>query len=125
MRSRVGEETVVRRRVVRLDGEPYELTDTYSPAAVALGARLTERRRIPGGAVTFLAERGHAGVWVREDVPARMPGAEEREILRMGQDEPGIGLSRVTLDGGGRPIQADVMVVPASRQRLRYEIRIG
>ncbi|MFD6325836.1 UTRA domain-containing protein [Streptomyces sp. NPDC058442] len=121
----VGETVVVRRRVIRLDGEPCELTDTYYPAGIALGTRLAERWKIPGGAVTFLAEQGHVGTRVREDVTARMPGAEEREILDMGPDEPVIGLSRVTLDRDDHPIQADVMVMPAHRQRLRYELRIG
>jgi DNA-binding GntR family transcriptional regulator len=74
--------------------------------------------------VTYLAELGHIGVRVREDVIARMPGVEERDILRMGLDEPVLRLSRVTLDGDDRPIQVDLMVMPAHRQRLRYEIRI-
>lgn len=120
------EETViVRRRVIELDGEPCELTDTYYPARIARGTRLAEKKKIPGGAVTFLAERGHVGVRVREDVTARMPGAEERQVLRLGPDEPVIGLSRVTFDGDDRPFQVDRMVMPAHRQRLRYEIRIG
>lgn len=55
-----GVAVVVRRRVIELDGEPNELTDTYYPTEVE-----------------------------------------------------------------GRPIQADLMTMPAARQRLRYEIRIG
>lgn len=120
------EETViVRRRVIQLDGEPCELTDTYYPVSIARGTLLAEKGKIPGGAVSFLAERGHVGVRVREDVTARMPGVEEREALHMGPDEPVLRLSRVTLDGDDQPIQVDMMVMPAHRQRLRYEIRIG
>ncbi|MEV7787689.1 UTRA domain-containing protein [Streptomyces sp. NPDC088106] len=120
------EETViVRRRVIELDGAPCELTDTYYPAHIARGTRLAEERKIPGGAVTFLAEHGHVGARVREDVTARMPDAEEREILRLGPDEPVLRLNRVTLDGDDRPFQVDMMVMPAHRQQLRYEIRIG
>ncbi|MGW9397352.1 GntR family transcriptional regulator [Streptomyces sp. NPDC055642] len=120
------EETViVRRRVIELDGAPCELTDTYYPAHIARGTRLAEERKIPGGAVTFLAEHGHVGARVREDVTARMPDAEEREILRLGPDEPVLRLNRVTLDGDDRPLQVDMMVMPAHRQQLRYEIRIG
>jgi len=119
------ETVVVRRRVIELDGQPCELTDTYYPAHIARGTRLAEKRKIPGGAVTFLAERGHVGARVREDVTARMPSTEEREILRLSPDEPVLRLSRVTLDGDDRPFQVDMMVMPAHRQRLRYEIRIG
>lgn len=120
-----GETAVVRRRVIELDGDPCELTDTYYPASIARGTRLAEKGKIPGGAVTYLSELGHVGVRVREDVIARMPSAEERDALRMGPDEPVLRLSRVTLDSDDRPIQIDLMVMPAHRQRLRYEIRIG
>ncbi|MFI6644711.1 GntR family transcriptional regulator [Streptomyces sp. NPDC050504] len=121
----VGEAVVVRRRVIELDGVPCELTDTYYPASIAAGTRLAGTAKIPGGAVTLLASLGHVGVKVREDVTARMPDAAEREALRMGGDEPVLRIARVTLDGDGRPVQADLMTMPAHRQRLRYEIAIG
>jgi DNA-binding GntR family transcriptional regulator len=120
-----GSPVVVRRRVIELDGAPCELTDTYYPVSIARGTRLAEKGKIPGGAVTYLAELGHVGVRVREDVTARMPDPEERETLLMGPDEPVLRLSRVTLDSEDRPIQLDMMAMPAHRQRLRYEIRIG
>nr|WP_202448386.1 UTRA domain-containing protein [Streptomyces sp. SID2999] len=121
----VGEAVVVRRRVIELDGLSVELTDTYYPTAIARGTRLAERGKIPGGAVTLLAELGHRGVRVREDVTARMPAPEEREALRLDTEEPVLRLSRVTFDDADRPIQADLMLMPAHRQQLRYEIRIG
>ncbi|WP_435210659.1 GntR family transcriptional regulator [Streptomyces sp. bgisy034] len=120
-----GEPVVVRRRIIQLNGKPCELTDTYYPTSIARGTRLAEKGKIPRGAVTFLAELGHVGTRVREDVTARMPGDDEREALQMGADEPVLRLSRLTLDGDDKPIQADLMVMPAHRQRLRYEIKIG
>ncbi|MGV9339580.1 GntR family transcriptional regulator [Streptomyces sp. NPDC003688] len=120
-----GAAVVVRRRVIELDGTPCELTDSHYPVDIARGTPLAERGKIPGGAVTLLARLGHRGVRVREDVTARMPGAEECELLRMAPDEPVLLLSRVTLDDTGRAVQADLMVMPARRQRLRYEMRIG
>ncbi|MDN3264327.1 UTRA domain-containing protein [Streptomyces sp. CSDS2] len=121
----VGETVVVRRRIIQFDGAPCELTDTYYPADVARGTPLAQKGKIPGGAVTLLAELGHIGRRVREDVTARLPSAEEREALRLAPDAPVLTLSRVTLDGEDRPIQVDMMVMPAHRQRLRYEMRIG
>ncbi|MFD4631887.1 GntR family transcriptional regulator [Streptomyces sp. NPDC058284] len=120
-----GEPVVVRRRVIELDGLPCELTDTYYPSDIARGTPLAETGKIRGGVVTFLAGLGHIGVRVREDVTARMPDAEEREALRLGQNEPVLRLNRVTLDNEDRPIQADMMVMPAHLQQLRYEIRTG
>ncbi|SCG05305.1 UTRA domain-containing protein [Streptomyces sp. MnatMP-M17] len=54
-----------------------------------------------------------------------MPTPEEQEALHTGPDEPVLRLSRVTLDTDGRSIQVDMMTMPAHRQRLRYEMRIG
>jgi len=120
-----GETVVVRRRVILLDDEPNELTDTYYPLHIARGTALAETAKIPGGAVTLLARLGHAGVLVREDVTADVPDDDERRTLRSAPDEPVLRLTRVTLDREDRPIQVDRMVMPARRQRLRYEIRIG
>ncbi|MFJ7586178.1 UTRA domain-containing protein [Streptomyces sp. NPDC097617] len=81
--------------------------------------------KIRGGAVTLLAALGYVGVRVVEDVTARMPLEEEREQLRLGTGEPVLHLTRTTYDATDRPIQADVMLMPAGRQQLRYEIRLG
>lgn len=120
-----GESVVVRRRLILLDDQPNELTDTYYPTAVARGTRLAGTAKIPGGAVTLLAELGYVGALVREDVTADVPDDEEREALRTAPGEPVLRLTRLTLDRDGRPIQVDRMVMPARRQRLRYEIEIG
>ncbi|MFD6029037.1 UTRA domain-containing protein [Streptomyces griseoluteus] len=120
-----GEAVVVRRRVIELDGAACELTDSYYPVAIARGTRLAERGRIPGGAVALLAELGYRGVRVREDVAAGMPSPEERDVLRLGAGEPVLRVSRVTFGEDGRAVQADLIVMPGHRQRLRYEVRIG
>ncbi|MFE4912557.1 GntR family transcriptional regulator [Streptomyces sp. NPDC056652] len=121
----VGEPVVVRRRVMLLEDLPCELTVTYYPASIARGTRLAGTAKIPGGAVTLLAELGYVGVRVREDVTARMPAEEECEALRVEPGEPVLRLTRVTLDKEDRPVQLDKMTMPAHRQRLRYEMRIG
>ncbi|MEU4969922.1 GntR family transcriptional regulator [Streptomyces smyrnaeus] len=120
-----GGEVVVRRRIMYLDDQPCELTDTYYPVKIARGTRLAETAKIPGGAVTLLAELGHQGVRASEDVIARMPSEEEREALQIEVGEPILQLTRLTLDHEDRPIQADVMAMPSRRQRLHYELRIG
>lgn len=113
---------VVRRRLILLDDQPNELTDTYYPVDIARGTPLAGTAKIPGGAVTLLARLGHVGSLVREDVTADNPDDEEREILRTAPGEPVLRLTRLTLDCGDRPLQVDRMVMPALRQRLRYEI---
>ncbi|MER6348158.1 GntR family transcriptional regulator [Streptomyces sp. NPDC001595] len=125
LRVAEGEPVVVRRRLILLDDEPNELTDTYYPAEIATGTALAGTARIRGGAVTLLASLGHVGAVVREDVTADMPTPEERQALRTAPAEPVLRLTRLTLTAEDRPIQVDRMVMPALRQRLRYEIRLG
>ncbi|OEJ95679.1 GntR family transcriptional regulator [Streptomyces thermolilacinus] len=120
-----GEPVTVRRRIIELDGKPVELTDTYYPAHIARGTPLAGTARIRGGAVTLLAELGHTGARVVEEVTARLPTREEQDLLRLGAAEPVLRLTRQTLDAHDRPIQADLMTMPAHRQRLRYELRLG
>ncbi|MFD8156789.1 GntR family transcriptional regulator [Streptomyces malaysiensis] len=119
-----GDTVVVRRRIMYLDEEPCELTDSYYPAHIAAGTGLAGTAKIRGGAVALLAELGHVGQRVREDVTARLPDARERELLRTGAEEPVLCLERVVLDEDKRPIQADLITMPAQRQRLRYELRM-
>lgn len=121
----VGQIVVTRRRIMYLDGEACELTDTYYPVGIAGGTGLAGTAKIPGGAVRLLADLGHVGVRVREDVTAQLATGTEREQLRLAAGEPVLRLTRLTLDDRDRPIQVDVMAMPPRRQKLRYEIRIG
>ncbi|MFD4865683.1 GntR family transcriptional regulator [Streptomyces sp. NPDC058412] len=116
---------VARRRLIELDGDPTELTDTYYPSDIAGGTPLAGTAKIRGGAVTLLAALGHVGVRVVESVTARMPTGDERGRLRLGEGEPVLQLARTTYDAADRPIQADLMVMPGGRQQVRYEIRLG
>ncbi|MCP9206952.1 GntR family transcriptional regulator [Streptomyces sp. NEAU-Y11] len=120
-----GDVVVVRRRIMYLDDQPCELTDSYYPARVAAGTALSGTAKIRGGAVRLLAELGHVGRRVQEDVTARMADEQERDLLRSAEDAPVLCLERVVLDGSERPIQADLITMPADRQRLRYELRMG
>lgn len=120
-----GQCVVARRRIMYLDDEPCELTDTYYPLDIAFGTGLAGTAKIRGGAVRLLADLGYVGVRVREDVTARSATDRECEQLRLAVGEPVLQLTRLTLDGADRPIQVDVMAMPPRRQKLRYEIRIG
>ncbi|MFI1867371.1 GntR family transcriptional regulator [Streptomyces jumonjinensis] len=119
-----GAAVVARRRIMFLDGDPTELTDTYFPVGIARGTALADVRKIRGGAVTLLADLGHVARAVREDVRARMPDSQERESLNLGAHDPVLTLTRVVLNAEGAPFQVDVSIFPATSQRLTYEMRM-
>jgi DNA-binding GntR family transcriptional regulator len=119
-----GEAAVARRRIITLDGEPIELTDTYYPAAIAAGTPLAEPGKIKGGAITLLAQLGHTPGRIHEDVTARMPSEDERDALHLGSQDPVLILRRVTTDPEGAPIQVDLMTMPARGRHLNYEMQV-
>lgn len=120
-----GAAVVARERVITLDGEPIELTNTYYPAAIAAGTALADLRKIKGGAVALLAQLGHTPDRVHEDVTARMPSEAEREALRLSDRDPVLILRRTTTDKEGDPIQVDLMTMPARGRHLNYEMQVN
>jgi GntR family transcriptional regulator len=124
LNSPSGETVVVRRRVVLLDEQPVELTDSYYPASVARGTRLAQPRKIPGGAITLLAELGYRPHQVHEDVSARPPNAEEQQLLALRHDEWVLVLSRLVMTDSRLPIEASVMTMTANGRHLRYQLTV-
>lgn len=116
-----GQPVVVRRRVMSLDDRPVELTDSYYPVTIARGTRLAEPRRIPGGAITLLAELGHVPKHVREEVSARPATVGERELLDLDQEDWVMVLSRLVSAADGTPVESSVMTMSARSARLGYE----
>jgi GntR family transcriptional regulator len=119
-----GDPVVVRRREILLDGLPVELADSYYPAAIADGTALARPDKIPGGAVTLLAEQGHDVAVAVEEVGARPATAAEEASLTV-QDGWVIVLTRLSLDRVGRPVEYAVNVCPASQRKYRYEVRVN
>ena len=118
------ETVVVRRRVILLDDHPVELVDSYFPAAIARGTGLANQSKIPGGAVTLLAQLGYRAREIREDVMARMPTAAERELLVLG-DAPVLILFRTVVSDTGAPMEVTVMTTPAAGRRYSYQSLVG
>jgi GntR family transcriptional regulator len=119
-----GEQVVVRRRRMRLGDEPVELVTSYYPQRVAAGTALGEHRKVKGGAPTVLAELGYRAARVEEYVEARTPTEEERSALELGDRDPVLILSRLTLSQDDEPVEVSVMVMKASKRRLHYEIEV-
>ena len=115
---------VVRRRLVLLDDQPVELVDSYYPADLARGTRLSESRKIRGGAPTLLAELGHELHHVDEDVSVRLANAEESDLLALQGPSPVLVLQRTSSSRDGRPVEVSVMTMLPGRH-LRYQLTIG
>ncbi|ABP52629.1 MULTISPECIES: UTRA domain-containing protein [Salinispora] len=124
LRVAPGDPVTVRRRLMLLDDEPVELTDSYYPVAIARGTALAEQRKIRGGAVRLLAEVGYRPRRVREDVYTRLPEPAERRLLGLADHEWALGLTRVLSTQDDVPVEVSVMTMVPWGRRLRYELAI-
>jgi DNA-binding GntR family transcriptional regulator len=105
-----GDTAVVRRRLMLLDDQPFELTDSWYPLGVAGGTPLAELRKIRGGAVAVLADRGFSPGTVRELRGRRRATATEREQLGLPEGASVDTMFRVLLTADGVPYEASSAV---------------
>ena len=125
-----GGPAVLRRRLVLLDGIPVEIADSWYPPEIARGTRLAENRRIPGGAVTYLAELGYTAQRSGEDVSAPVAADWQAEILGLQYGSRLLQLMRVVHGApDATPFEVTVMAMnpelPGGElRRLRYELTL-
>ncbi|MFI6733897.1 GntR family transcriptional regulator [Nonomuraea sp. NPDC050451] len=119
------ETSIVRRRLVLLDGRPTELADSYYPAALARGTRLAEMRKIPGGALAMLAELGYRPHSAEERVMARPSTEPEQQALDIRQEDWVLVLTRVLRTSEEAPIEVTVMTMVADGRELHYKMIIN
>jgi GntR family transcriptional regulator len=117
-----GPVVVVRRRLMLVEGEPYQLADSYYPVDIAGGSRLESPTKIAGGSVAALARLGYAPERHAEEVTARMPTPEERRSLNLGGGVPVIRLLRTTYAADDRPVEVTDMLLAADRHALMYDL---
>lgn len=122
LRLQPGELVVVRRRLVLLDEQPYELADSYYPVTIARGTALAEPHKVPGGAVTLLAELGYQPHRLEEDVYARPATTDERGLLRLDDNEWVLTLTRLSRTRDAIPVEVTVMTMVARDRHLQYDL---
>jgi GntR family transcriptional regulator len=117
-----GAPTVVRRRVLRADGVPVQLSDSYYPAALAAGTELTQPRKLPGYTYNALTRLGVEPDRFRDELHLRMPTPAEAQILRLGKGIPVLRVLRTTYTVGGRPVEVADQLLAGDRYVLTYEL---
>lgn len=118
-----GATAILRVRLGLLDDEPAELTHSYYPTGIAEGTRLADKRRIPGGSPTLLAELGYPQREQVDEVAARMATTEEYELLEIPGDTPVLEIFRTVYSDERRPIEVTVLVKPSHLYKMGYHLR--
>lgn len=113
------ERAVLRKRILRLDGEPVELDWSYYPLSIVAGSPLTRRQKIRGGAPQTLAELGFPQREMVDTVSVRMPTTEEIETLDL-PDVPVMRQFRVIYSDDRRVVEVSELIKGAHLYQLRY-----
>lgn len=118
-----GGTAIMRRRLMRYNGEPVELDWSYYPADLATGTPLAQRRKIRGGAPRVLEELGFPQREMVDTVSVRPPTREEIEALDL-PEVPVIRQFRVIYSDDRRPVEAAVFVKGSHLYQLRYRLPV-
>lgn len=112
-------EAVLRRRLLRTEGEPAELIAAWFPADIAAGTDVASQSPLTEGTVAHLRRRKSVRlVRVAERITARMPTAEETGALGVPRRVPVLDLLITAYDANGRAVQAVSVTLPADRHEL-------
>ena len=117
-----GTMTVVRRRVLRIDGTPVQLTDSYYPASLAQDTELSSPGKIPGNSPETLERLGVRLGHFRDDLHVRMPTPEEALQLHLGKGIPVMRLLRTTYAADGTPVEVTNQILASDHYVLSYEV---
>jgi len=116
-----GSRVVVRKRVRFIDGEPFNINDTYYSYDLAHDTEIMDPSDIPRGSNNVLADKGYREVRAIDEFYIRMP--EQEEIRRLGL-APGTPVACHYVTGytaDDKPARCDVFVLPGDRHVILYE----
>ena len=116
-----GESAVVRRRVRSLDGEPYNINDSYYPLSLAQGTEIMQPGDIARGANEVLTEQGYEQVRALDEFYVRMPTPDEVRRLDLGPGTPIACHVATGITAEDLPVRVVVNVLPGDRHVIVYE----
>lgn len=116
-----GAAAVVRRRIRRLDGQPFNINDSYFPQSIVEGTEIASPHDIARGANTVLAELGYEQVRATDEIFIRMPRPIETERLDLGPGTP-VAIHVCTgYTAAGQPVRVVVNCLPGDRHVIKFE----
>ncbi|MFK4084163.1 GntR family transcriptional regulator [Kribbella sp. NPDC020789] len=113
----------VRQRVRLVDGQPWNINDSYYPMELAQEVpAILDPADVVTGLTVHLADRGHIQVSYLDEIASRMPTPDEAKTLEIGPGVPVTVQTRTGTAKDGRPIRCTVSVLPGDRHILLYEV---
>lgn len=116
-----GERVVARMRVRFIDGDPFNINDTFYRYDLAVNTEIMDPADIPRGSNNVLADCGYREVRAIDEIHIRMPTPQEVARLRLAPGTP-VACHYVTgYDARDRPTRCDRFVLPGDRHVIVYE----
>ncbi len=111
----------VRKRVRYLDGEPFNINDSYFPLSIVRDSEVMRPEDIGRGANEVLAELGYRQVRALDELYIRMPTPDQAHRLDLGPGTP-VGYHLTTgHTAEGKPVRVAITILPGDRHVISYE----
>lgn len=110
-----------RRRTRRLDGDAYNLNDSYVALELVEGSEWMTPVDVARGTNQVLAELGKELVQALDEIYVRMPTPEEARRLGLAPGTPVAEHIVTTYAADGEPVQVTINVLPGDRHVIVYE----
>jgi GntR family transcriptional regulator len=117
-----GTPVAVRRRVMYADDEPLQLGDSYYPLTIVHDSKIMNPADVAEGTDQVLEDLGHVPTRYEDEITWRMPTPDETEKLAIAAGTPVGRLLRTTFDQNERPIEIYIVILPADRHVLLYNV---
>lgn len=116
------EPVIVRSRRFLVEGEPVQAANSYLPAELVRGSAITQPDTGPGGTPARLADLGFAPVRFTEELRARMPSQQERELLALSEGTPVVEICRTAFTDEGRAVEVTQMLLDGGVYVMEYNL---
>jgi GntR family transcriptional regulator len=118
---------VVRRYLLLLDGDPFELSESHFPAHLAEGTVVASTKNVSPGAIDHDLKERHGLEPARylDELTVRMPIPGEVKTLRLLPGTPVASVLRTYYDQAGNPFEVARYTLPGDRTTLVYEGRLA
>ena len=126
LRLEVGDPVTVRRRVMLVDDEPYQLGDSYYRHDLVADTPISSAEPVEEGVLTVL-ERAHGKPihYFMDELSFRMPTPHEAELLDLGPGVSVVRVVRVAYDESDVPLEAFDQLLAGDKHVLRYQVSSG